>query len=301
VLAIEIGRGRQIPVELLAGGTSLPRCPDCGGAIGGEAHVCRGTPPLSELPREAPEVGQVLADRFCLEERIGTGGSGVVFRAKDLATDAHVALKVVTRGLESEVADRVRREARITHAIDHPNVARVFDLGRAPDWPFYTMELVSGVSLSERVRRSGAVRGADLDRLARGLVAALAATHAKGFVHLDVKPSNVLVRPEGDPVLVDFGLAVERGTPQHGLVVGTTGFLAPERLEGATADPSADLWALARTLAFAVQGSLPEVADTTAALRAAGDPLARWLGRCLADDPAARPRDGTALAAALGA
>jgi serine/threonine protein kinase/Tol biopolymer transport system component len=194
-------------------------------------------------------------------ERLGSGGMGVVHKARDLTLDRLVALKFLSphRGTE---ADRRRflREARAASALEHPNICTIYEVGEAEDGRlFIAMSLCEGESLKEKLER-GPLPPEEAVRLAAGIAAGLAAAHARGVVHRDVKPGNVMILPDGQVKLVDFGiakLAEETRLTRAGSVVGTASYLSPEQFRGEPADHRADVWALGVLLYEMLTGRLP--------------------------------------------
>ncbi|MBW1595645.1 serine/threonine-protein kinase [Streptomyces sp. JJ38] len=257
---------------------------------------------------------RVIDGRFALEARLGGGGMGMVWRARDLVLDRAVALKEVRPpdpelaefdpGAAATLRSRVLREARALARVDHPGVVtihHVVDGGEYP-YPWLVMELVTGGSLADRLAR-GPMAPREAARLGRELLAALRAAHDAGIEHRDVKPANVLLRPDGRPVLTDFGIAAVReatALTATGSVIGTPDYMAPERISGQTGGPAADLWSLAMMLYVAVEGRHPLRKDSTLATLAAvlneelpppvqAGPLTPVLTAALRKDPAARP------------
>lgn len=270
-----------------------------------------------DVARFEPQCGDILAGRYALIEKAGEGGGGIVFRAYDSELEIFVALKVLLPEVADALLPRFKREIKITREIDHPSVSRVFDIGKWGGLTFLTMRWIDGKPLSRRVAGEGPLKADDLQRLAAGLVAALAAAHRLGVVHRDVKPGNVMVAPSGDPVLVDFGIArlgpdmesdegtspldplaqARRGEPltAQGVYLGTPSYMAPEQARGEPAQPATDLWALALTLAYAATGELDRPAQPGRLFAPLGRPFASLLARCLSDDPACRPRSAAAI------
>ena len=193
---------------------------------------------------------------------LGSGGMGTVYRAVDDGGTA-VALKLLHPqiGADAEGRDRLRREVVALQRLRHKAVASVLDAEADSTEAFIVTELVDGPNLEEHVQASGPLPPDELRDLAEGLFDALAAVHAAGVVHRDLKPTNVLVTPDG-PVLIDFGIAQAAGddsaqVTSAGLVVGTPGYLAPELLDGDEPSPATDLWGMAAVLAFAATGRPP--------------------------------------------
>ncbi|WP_079044989.1 MULTISPECIES: serine/threonine-protein kinase [unclassified Streptomyces] len=260
-------------------------------------------------------MSRVIDGRFELVERLGGGGMGTVWRAHDLALHRDVALKEV-RPPDPAMAEydvegartlraRVLREARALARIDHPNVVTIHHIVDAGEgtYPWLVMELVTGGSLQDRLDR-GPMTPAEAAAVGRGLLAALRAAHARDIEHRDVKPANVLLRPDGRPVLTDFGIAAIRESTvltASGSIIGSPDYMAPERIRGgASGGPAGDLWSLGMLLYVAVEGNHPLRRENTLAtlaavlsddvpppLRAGG--LTDVLTRLLVRDPAERP------------
>ncbi|MGV8040447.1 MAG: serine/threonine-protein kinase [Thermoanaerobaculaceae bacterium] len=213
---------------------------------------------------------------------IGSGGMGTVVRSYDPVLERHVALKLLRRD-EPELAERMLREARAQAAVDHPNVAKVYEVGYLEDGrPFIAMQLIEGRPLDE------VAPGLTVDQKI-GLVVTVAeavqAAHATGLVHRDLKPSNILVEESGEwglvPFVVDFGIAREEAAPGltvSGQVLGTPGYMAPEQASGAvhTLDRRADIFSLGVILYELVGGCQPF----------GGDSAVEKLVSLLNDDPA---------------
>ncbi|RIV41336.1 serine/threonine-protein kinase [Micromonospora radicis] len=254
---------------------------------------------------------RTLDGRYRLEQRIGIGGMSEVWRGHDEVLDRPVAVKLVSPGLDGEGSvERIRAEARSAARLVHPNVASVHDFGACAtvpgrEAPYIVMELVPGETLAVHLR-AGPLDWRIAVRVCAEVSAALAAAHAHGIVHRDVKPANVMLTPAGVKVL-DFGIAAPAGaddpTPE-GIVVGTPAYLAPEQLCRAPATPAADMYALGVLLYYCLTGRLPYAADSVTQLlgpdrRQPPQPLPEVPGlpaevaelcrRCLAEDPARRP------------
>ncbi|MFI7323306.1 protein kinase [Streptomyces rubiginosohelvolus] len=225
----------------------------------------------------------MIDGRFTLVERLGSGGMGMVWRARDEALHRDVALKEV-RPPDPALAEydpggartlraRVLREARALARVDHPNVVTVHHIVDPGEdgYPWIVMELVAGSSLHDRLA-TGPMEPADAAELGRGILSALRAAHAAGIQHRDVKPANVLLRPDGRPVLTDFGIAAIRESTSltmTGALIGSPDYIAPERIRGTEGDPSSDLWSLGMMLYVAVEGHHPLRRATTLATLAA--------------------------------
>jgi tRNA A-37 threonylcarbamoyl transferase component Bud32 len=210
--------------------------------------------------------GRVVAGRYELLDPVGHGAMGTVWRARDLQLDREVAVKEVrlpgpmTPRDRSVLRERSLREARVAARLTHPSVVTVHDAIEAEGSPWIIMELVPSRSLAQVLAEDGPLSPARAAAMGMTLLEALDSAHAAGVVHRDVKPGNILVTPEGRAVLTDFGIATLHGDPgltQAGMVMGTPGFCAPERIRGEPASPASDLWSLGATLYAAVQGRGP--------------------------------------------
>jgi eukaryotic-like serine/threonine-protein kinase len=192
-----------------------------------------------------------VAGRYVLLEEIGRGATGVVHRARDLRLRRYVAAKVV-RG-----EDVARLAVEQAHRVDHPHVLRTLGWAAEDDVALIATELVGGGSLRDRLAREGALPEAVVAVVLGQLLDALGAVHAAGLVHGDVKPANLLLRSGSWPhlLLADFGVASRAGVPAG--VAGTPSFLPPERLAGATPDPSQDVYAAGLVARRAMAGPSP--------------------------------------------
>ncbi|NGO80621.1 serine/threonine protein kinase, partial [Streptomyces sp. YC504] len=253
--------------------------------------------------------GQIIDDRFELIERLGSGGMGTVWRARDTALDREVALKEV-RPVDpafiernTVLRERVLREARALARLSHPHVVTIHQILEPGGYahPWIVMELLPGATLQDRLSQ-GPLTSPEIARIGRQVLSALRAAHAAGIQHRDVKPANVMLRADGSAVLTDFGIAALQGSTaltQTGEMVGSPEFMAPERIRGTDSDPASDLWSLGLVLYVAVEGVSPLRRATTLATLAAvldepvppvrSGPLAPVLEALLVRDPAARP------------
>lgn len=211
--------------------------------------------------------GLVLQDRYEIAEEIGRGGYSVVYRARDrrVGTDVAIKLLVPPPAAARLARERLRREVQAVRQLSHPHIVAVYDVADDGPWSFVVMEFVAGHDLAVRVRQGGPLDSAAAARVGREIAAALGAAHRRGIVHRDVKPSNILLEPDGRARLTDFGsarLAGEETVTQSGGFVGTLDYAAPEVLAGGRGDARADGYALGVTLYYALTGELP--ARTTA-------------------------------------
>ncbi|MGA1400981.1 MAG: serine/threonine-protein kinase, partial [Phycisphaerales bacterium] len=207
-----------------------------------------------------------LSDRFEIVGPLGEGGMGVVYKARDLRLGREVALKrLKADSVESHrLIDRFEREARTVASLEHPNIVRIYSVFDDADGLVIEMELLDGGSLQQRIDLEGALPAEEVARIGVQLCEALEAAHARGIVHRDIKPGNVLLTRRGTPKLADFGLAVERTKEGDGRqtvtgsLLGTPHYAAPEQLiDGKGVDARADLYSLGATLYAASTGTSP--------------------------------------------
>ncbi|WP_026124163.1 serine/threonine-protein kinase [Nocardiopsis baichengensis] len=261
--------------------------------------------------------GTVLSGRYQLDEQIGSGGMGTVWRATDTLLNRPVAVKLLhpAQMAEPTSRERFRTEARITAGLSHPGIAQVYDYGEQDDRAFLIMELVPGEPLSSILKRNeGLEPGVTTDIVAQA-AAALAAAHARGVVHRDIKPGNLLVTDDGTVKLTDFGIA--RGEEsvtltQTGMVMGTAQYISPEQASGRPATHASDIYALGVVAYECLAGQPPFTADSPLALALAHTrepppplpahlpaPLADLVLALLAKDPADRPESAGEVARAV--
>lgn len=221
---------------------------------------------------------RVIGGRYVVLAELGRGGMGIVWRAEDRMMGRHVAVKELhlPDGLGHEdrrlFRERLLREARTAGRLNDPSIVTVYDVVSDGGVEHIVMELIEAPTLADVVARSGPLGEVSTSEVARRLLGALRTAHERGVVHRDVKPSNVMLSADGRVTLTDFGIAQAADDPRlttTGSLVGSPGYMAPERLDGGNADPASDLWSLGATLWFALQGRGPFVRDSTAATIAA--------------------------------
>ena len=262
--------------------------------------------------------GQVIQDRYLLEERLGGGGMGQVWRALDQRLQRVVAIKLIAPQFvdEPEFLVRFLREAQSIARITHPNVVSILDFGEAEERPFLVMEHVPGRPLSDV---TGSPMDPDRARTIIGHAAGAAgAAHAQGIVHRDIKPANILITDDGRTKLVDFGIAslenVDRITAT-GMTIGSPHYISPEQASGEKATSRSDVYALGVVLFELLTGRRPFEGDSVAAVALAqveesppapsalvsdlDRDLEQIVLKCLAKSPSARFADGNELAQAL--
>lgn len=263
----------------------------------------------------------LLAGRYRLVATLGKGGMGTVWRAVDELLHQEVAVKEVRlppdldEAARDQLRERTLREARAAARLRaHPSIVTVHDVVMADGRPWIVMELVRGRSLDQVVREDGPLPPERVAAIGLALLDALSAAHTLGVLHRDVKPANVLLNTGGQVILTDFGIATVTGDAtltQAGMLTGSPGYMAPERLRGEDERPESDLWSLGATLYTAVEGRRAFARDNVPATMAAvlmyepdpmerAGPLAPVLAGLLDKDPVRRC-DGTEAAARLHA
>ncbi len=195
-------------------------------------------------------VGDVVAERYELEELVGSGGMSSVYRARDRVLERTVALKVLHRQLadDDEYVERFRREAQMVAGLLHHNIVTVIDRGEDDGTPFIVFEYVGGENLKQLVEREGPLPIERALELAIQIAHGLAFAHQNGYIHRDVKPQNVLLNGNGEAKVTDFGIArsldLHRGVTQTGTVLGTSEYIAPEQAQGQHVDEHTDVYSL---------------------------------------------------------
>jgi len=259
--------------------------------------------------------GVCLGGRYQLDERIASGGMGDVWRGTDQVLGRTVAVKILLPALLDEpgFAERFRGEARTMATINHPGVVDVYDYGSDQHVAFLVMEYVEGDALSRTLNRVGRLTPARTMALVAQAAEALHAAHVNGIVHRDVKPGNLLVRPNGTLVLTDFGIARSALVGQltvAGAVLGTASYISPEQASGGVASPASDVYALGVVAYQCLSGHRPFDGETPLEIamrhvRDAPRPLpgdippavCAIVDRAMAKAPAARWQTAAALAA----
>nr|BFE82841.1 hypothetical protein GCM10020093_054420 [Planobispora longispora] len=250
--------------------------------------------------QEGAGPARTLAGRYRLLERLGEGGAGTVWRARDEMLRREVAVKELRGG--REFAERAIHEARAAARVSHPAIVMVHDVVTDGGQPWIVMDLVGGDSLDRVIRREGTLPPRQVAAIGLRVLDALEAAHTHGLLHRDVKPANVLLDADGTAMLADFGIAApltgELSLSGH---AGSAGYTAPERLREEPAGPASDLWSLGATLYTAAEGRAPFHRDHPAAIAAAvlmreppaperaGPELGGLLLALLAKDPQTRP------------
>jgi eukaryotic-like serine/threonine-protein kinase len=265
-----------------------------------------------------PQAGLRVGDRYELTRRVASGGMGEVWAARDLVLGREVAVKLLRREYADDAGfvERFRAEARHAASLTHPGIASVYDYGEIDGSAYLVMELVPGQPLSTILTERGPLSAEEAVPLLQQAAHALQAAHTAGLVHRDVKPGNLLVTPDGQVKITDFGIARAGGQvalTRTGEVMGTAQYLAPEQAMGRAATAASDVYGLGVVAYEMVSGHRPfdadnpiavamsQVNDTPAPLPATVPPaVASVVLQALAKDPDERPHSASDLADALG-
>jgi serine/threonine protein kinase len=283
--------------------------------------------PAANLPGEPPPIpnGHVLNRRYRLTGRIAAGGMGEVWRGTDELLGRAVAVKLLSdrHAADEQFRARFRAEARYAASLSHPGIARVYDYGESAVGPagdgrpgtstaYLVMELVEGEPLSATLARGGRMgTGAALDVVAQA-ASALAAAHEAGIVHRDVKPGNLLITPEGQVKITDFGIAraaLAAQLTQSGMVMGTAQYVSPEQATARPVTTATDIYSLGVVGYECLAGRPPFTAETPIALALAHvhkpppplpddvpAPVAALIGQMLVKEPSGRPASARLVA-----
>src|SRR5690348_10066321 len=210
-----------------------------------------------------------LSGSYTLERELGRGGMATVFLAQDLKHDRPVALKVLHPELALSLGpERFEREIRFAARLQHPHILSVYDSGESAGQLWFTMPYVEGESLRDRLRREKALPLDEAIRIARQVAQALQYAHSHGVVHRDIKPENILLTPDGNTLVADFGIArpLDSGGANPltavGLVVGTPSYMSPEQATGSALDGRSDIYSLACVVHEMLSGQPPFTGPT---------------------------------------
>jgi eukaryotic-like serine/threonine-protein kinase len=300
---------------------AFAECPQCGACDGVNATRCAedGTPLVRmRIPR-------VLGGRYTIHRRLGRGGMGTVYEARDGALERLVAVKVIRDDMAGrpDAADRFRREALVAASFAHPNVVTVYDFGITDNARGYlVMERLNGATLRETLQRDGRLTVPRTLHVMRGVCEAVDAAHRRELVHRDLKPDNIFLTKEEVPKVLDFGIARfvrpaldSTALTVTGAVVGTLGYMSPEQVRGGAPNSSWDLWALAVVAYEMLAGGRP-FAETSSVDWFAAVARGTWVrltdrqpelpsaldsvfGRAFSLDPAERPSGALVLMGSL--
>ncbi len=213
-------------------------------------------------------ITRLLGDRYELIELLGKGGFAGVYRVRNLRLQRTEALKVLSETLteDADFARRFEQEARVAAALDHPNIVKIYDYGAIEDFFWFSMQYIGGASVGRELKARGHFDDATTARIGIGILDALAYSHARGVIHRDIKPDNILLDHEGRPYLTDFGVAksqIALVKTHAGTLLGSPAYMSPEQLQGKPLDGRSDLYSLGVTLYRMLCGGLPFTGDDT--------------------------------------
>lgn len=275
-------------------------CPECA-----ETVAMPAKPPSSTVSHDDGRFspGTLLSDRYRIISMAGRGGMGEVYRATDIKLNQPVALKFLPAAVAKKpgLLERFHGEVRIARQVSHPNVCRVYDIGEAEGTAFISMEYVDGEDLGSLLRRIGHLPAAKATEIARKLCAGLAAAHAKGVLHRDLKPGNIMIDGRGQVLIMDFGLAALADSVAGAEVRnGTPAYMAPEQKSGREVTERSDIYSLGLVLSEVFTGQKASADSKLSSLVKDIDPaVEKAIARCLDPDPAKRPQSALGLARML--
>lgn len=257
----------------------------------------------------------LVGGRFLVLDQIGEGATSVIYKVRDTATDKIVALKVLKKEamVNARIATGVQRELAVGKTLRHPNLVEIYEAGTHEGWTYLVMEHVTGRDLGSYLTLSGPLQLPEIETLCRQLFAALSAVHALKVVHRDIKPNNVMLRPDGVWKLMDFGTSRRMYSPQTaGPAIGTLEYMSPEQLMDLPATSASDVYSAGILLYEAMTGVQPlrgmslvnRCIETPPAFGDRRPDLPAWLVamvmRCVQADPAHRFADADAVLASFG-
>ena len=293
-------------------------CSKCGSSLDKSAHTLTFGSDDEQTPDFTPQLhtGILFDDRYRIIEEIGRGGMGRVYKAEDTKLNITVALKLIRTKYASDpiFIERFKQETLTARSISHENVIRIHDLGETRHNKYLTMEYISGRSLRDIIQSTGRINLERTIDLARQMCEALIAAHRKGIVHMDLKPSNIMVDNSGQAHIMDFGLAraiyVANGEKNQG-ITGTPRYMSPEQAKGEKADPRSDIYSLGAVLYEMATGApvfvgkshqelmtkhIQEIPKAPSKLNPQIPPfLENIICRCLEKDPAKRFHNTTEI------
>src|SRR5579863_7515456 len=220
--------------------------------------------------QERMTASSLIPARYEVLSQIGTGGTGIVYKVRDLETNEVVALKVLKPEIASDpdVQENFKKELCLARKITHKNVCRIHEFSRLNGTAFTSMELIEGESLSSRLYRAGSLPLNEALAIARQICAGLSEAHAQGIVHRDLKPANIMVDRTGTVKIMDFGIArmIQREGPMTGTIVGTPAYMAPEQAELKPVSSCTDIYAVGLLLYEMITGTAAFNGDTPVAV-----------------------------------
>lgn len=228
-----------------------------------------GPPSAGRASGPAPRIGTLFAGRYDIESELGAGGMGIVYKAYDRTLDDAVAIKVLRSealAQDASLADRFKQEIRLARKITHKNILRTHDFGEVDGMRYLSMEYVRGITLKHLLSQNRQLPTAAGLRIARQICSGLAAAHAAGVIHRDIKPQNVLIEPNGGVKIMDFGIArlsQDKGMTATGVVIGTPDYISPEQARGIALDQRTDIYSAGIVFYEIFSGTLPFEGDSS--------------------------------------
>lgn len=240
----------------------LAYCGRCGTRLAAGEDIAVSSTLTFEHPQESIPKGRLLANRFEVLEKIGSGGMGTVYRVLDRQVNEEMALKILKPEIASSasVVARFKNELKLARRIGHKNVCRLYDLHEDAGVYFMTMEYIAGEDLKTRIRRDGRLSAQNAVALAKQVVEGLAEAHRLGVIHRDLKPQNIMIDLQGSVRIMDFGIARQLSGPDltaAGMLVGTPHYMAPEQAAGESVDHRIDIYSMGAILYEMVTGQPP--------------------------------------------
>jgi predicted Zn-dependent protease len=305
----EEGHGDTNPnVEPMSGPASIAADLRDPTLLGEDTGIDPIQPVVIETPKvETMDLSEVLAPRYKLKKRVGSGGMGDVHMAEDLVLGRKVAIKVLRRTLATDLfLAKFKDEARIVAQLTHPGIVQVYDIGHRAEWAYIVMEYVAGPNLATLVSAATPPARSQLMHIMSDVADAMAYAHRRGVIHRDLKPANILVSTEGVAKVTDFGIAHvlqgdgkdETAFSAAGMQVGTVNYMAPEQIRGKKVDARTDIYLLGTTLYYCLSGKYPFSGDAIVIQKLKSDPtpienyvtnisreLAAFVMKCLARSP----------------
>lgn len=217
------------------------------------------------------EPGRVLGRRYEILEQIGSGGMAYVYKAKDYKLNRLVAIKVLKQefAMDETILDKFRKEALAAGGLNHPSIVSVYDMGHEIGNDYIVMEYIDGITLKEYIRRRDGLSSEEIIKISLRIAEALKSAHASGIIHRDIKPQNIMVTPQGEVKVTDFGIAkatTQKTMTATGETLGSVHYLSPEQARGEEVDNRSDLYSLGITMYEMATKELPFTADTAVAV-----------------------------------
>jgi serine/threonine protein kinase/tetratricopeptide (TPR) repeat protein len=242
-------------------------CGECGFALPDSSRIDFSRTETIQAPLRELTTGSTFAGRYQIIEELGKGGMGRVYKVYDTKIKEKVALKLIKPEIASdrETVERFANEIKLARRIRQKNICGMYDLGEAEGAHFITMEFVAGEDLKSMIRMSGELSPATAIHLASEICQGLVEAHRLGVIHRDLKPQNIMIDREGNPRIMDFGIARSlrgRGITGPGVMIGTPEYMSPEQVEGKEADARSDIYSLGIMLYEMLTGRVPFEGDT---------------------------------------